>query len=105
VEAAEKAETEHAQHEGKSLPVHVDLLDPHNYSLMTEGTLILWSRFLYGQPMTPSSNDRREFHVGVAEFEALLQVHKLSLKYDHADAEDASIDAIRDLIHYDDNSL
>ena len=35
------------------------------------------------------------------ELSALHQVHKIALKYDHFDAEDASIDAIRDLLYHE----
>ena len=63
--------------------------------------LVLWSSFLYGQPMSVSSAEwAKEGRSGISELFALRQVHKIALEYDHFDAEDASTDAIRDLLYH-----
>jgi hypothetical protein len=78
---------------------HLTLLD-HDNELGTERGLVLWSGFLYGQPMSIPSNDWPKNHTARQEFHGLSQVYKLSLEYDHYDAEDASVDAIRDLLYH-----
>lgn len=51
--------------------------------------------------MSVSSIDwAKERHNGLIELFALRQVHKIALMYDHLDAEDASIDAIRVLLYH-----
>lgn len=50
--------------------------------------LELWTRFLYGQPIWDSSDD----------FDALVDVHYFAGIYNHYDAMDASIDAIRNIV-------
>jgi hypothetical protein len=64
--------------------------------------LVLWSSFLYGQPMSVSATEwAKEGHNGIICLATLCEVHKIALKYDHFDAEDASIDAIRDLLYHE----
>ena len=79
---------------------HLSVLDHANGPAGKRG-LVLWSSFLYGQPMSVSSTEwARRGQNGMKELSALHQVHKIALKYDHFDAEDASIDAIRDLLYH-----
>ena len=49
--------------------------------------------------MSVAISDWPKNHRCIDEFNALVQVHKLGLDYDHLDAVDASIDAVRDLLH------
>ena len=85
----------------KDPPGHLSVLD-HANQLGAERGLVLWSSFLYGQPISVSSTDwAKEGHNGIIELFALCQVHIIALKYDHLDAEDASIDAIRDLLYHE----
>ena len=101
VEGAEEIQAKATSHEASSgrdrLRVHLRLLDED----LAAGVraLKLWSNFLYGQPVSVPTSDWPENHRCVYEFEALLQVHKLGLTYGHLDAVDASIDAVRGLLH------
>ena len=82
-------------------PGHLSVLDHPNQPGTKRG-LVLWSSFLYGQPMSVSSAEwAKEGQNGLIEFFALRRVHEIALKYDHFDAEDASIDAIRDLFYHE----
>lgn len=53
----------------------------------------LWSGFLYGQPIWPSSD-----YVVEEDFIALVQIHSFAERNKDNNAQDASIDAIRDII-------
>ena len=82
-------------------PGNLSVLD-HTNEPGAERGLVLWSSFLYGQPMSVSLTElAKEGHDGHIELFALRQAHKIALKYDHSDAEDASIDAMRDLLYQD----
>lgn len=84
----------------KDLHGRLSILDDR-HEPATERGLVIWSNLLYGQSMSVSSIDwAKEKHNGIIELLALRQVHKIALKYDHFDAEDASIDAIRDLLYH-----
>jgi hypothetical protein len=84
----------------KDPPRQLSILDTGK-EVGTERGLVIWSKFLYGQPMSVSSIDwAKERHNGLIELFALRQVHKIALMYDHLDAEDASIDAIRVLLYH-----
>lgn len=85
-------------------PGHLSVLGDAN-ELGAERGLVLWSSFLYGQPMSVSSIDwAKEKQNGTLELFALRQTHNIALKYDHFDAEDASIDAIRNLLSHNINT-
>jgi hypothetical protein len=82
--------------------VNLRLLNHDNES-GTERGLVLWSGFLYGQPMSVPPTEWPKKHTGLEEFCGLEQVYKLSLEYDHYDAQDASIDGIRNLLYHGHN--
>lgn len=63
--------------------------------------LELWSGFLYGQPIWSYSDDAKVAN----DFEALVEIWNLAVTYQHYDAEDASIDAMRDMIRHHSDSL
>jgi hypothetical protein len=83
-------------------PTYLHLFDDHNMGECELG-LKLYSDFSYGQSMGfPSSewskgSSSREV---VRHFDALLSVHQIALWYDHEDAADAALDAIRDLLSH-----
>lgn len=102
VEEAEndaKAALRKSKSKSNSSAVHLRLLDHDNES-GTERGLVLWSGFLYGKTMSVPPTEWPKKHTGLQEFRALEQVYKLSLEFAHHDAQDASIDGIRDLLYH-----
>jgi hypothetical protein len=98
----EKAESDEACKSKSDRDSSAVYLHPFDHQNMTgaERGLVLWSGFLYGQLMSARSSDCSESHDAIQKLWALMEVHKVSLQYDHSDAEDASIDAIRDLFYH-----
>jgi hypothetical protein len=63
--------------------------------------LRLWSGFLCGQSMLVPQSERCEGpcgREGQREYDAVLRVYDIAEMYDHVDAEDAALDATRDLL-------
>lgn len=62
--------------------------------------LELWAGFLYGQPMwlQGGEDDWDEESSISDDFRTLLEVYAFAREYKHVDAQDASIDALRDIV-------
>ena len=99
VEEAERDALRKPRSNRDSSPAVTLYLLDHDNEPGTERGLVLWSGFLYGHSMSVSSSDWPKNYTALDELLALTQAHQLSLDYDHADGEDASIDAIRDLFY------
>jgi hypothetical protein len=99
VEEAESDALRKSGSKSNSSAVHLCLLDNKN-ELGTKRGLDLWAGFLYRQPTSVHPSDWPMDHHGLKEFYALTEVRNIAWKYDHLDAKDASLDALRDLFYH-----
>lgn len=108
VENAERGQGRLASHDpledggiDDAWPVHVNIFHHLLHQVGGERGLELWSNFLYGQSMIVPLSEWPAGPFGrvvADEYAALNWVYEIAQHYDHVEAMDASVDAIRQLL-------